>query len=144
MMKSTHFLDHCQECQGASPAKCPAPYIPQALQDAVSATPSENIEAHDVQIQDLQDAVSATPSENTEAYEVQVQDLQDAVSATPSENIKAHEVQLQDLQDAVSATPNRRSSEILTREPRGEKRPRGDTIISTHNRPPKADMEGKI
>ena len=31
-----------------------------------------------------------------------------------------------------------------SREPRGEKRPRGDTIISTHNRPPKADMEGKI
>jgi len=82
----------------------------QVLQDAVSATPSENIEAHEVQIQDLQDAVSATPRENTEAYEVQVQDLQDAVSATPSENIEAHEVQLQDLQDAVSATPNRMRS----------------------------------
>ena len=25
-LKSTHFLDLCQECQGASKLKCPAPY----------------------------------------------------------------------------------------------------------------------
>ena len=51
---------------------------------------------------------------------------------------------MQDLQDAgIANVTLTGSSEILTREPRGEKRPRGDTIISTHDRPPKADMEGK-
>jgi hypothetical protein len=83
------------------------------------------------------DAVIATSTltESNQGPVVLPQPLQDAVSATPTRSIRAHEVQV--------LTPTG-SSEVLTGEPRGEKRPRADTIISTHDRPPpKADMEGK-
>ena len=51
---------------------------------------------------------------------------------------------MQDLQDAgIANVTLTGSNEVLTREPRGEKRPRANTIISTHDCPPKTDMEGK-
>ena len=98
------------------------------------------------QVQARQDAVPATLTENNLGSVAQAQPLQDAIPATLMGSIQALETDVQQPQAyAVNAdiTPTG-SSQVLTGEPRGEKRPRADTSTSTYDRPPpKADMEGK-
>jgi hypothetical protein len=67
------------------------PVVPQPLQEAIAATPTGRIQAHEVQPPALQDAVSATPTRSIQANEVQVisQALQDAIAATPTGSIQA-------------------------------------------------------
>src|SRR5487761_894108 len=67
--------------------------IAQAQKDAVSATLIESNQGP-VVLQPLQEAIAATPTGRIKAHEVQPPALQDAVSATPTRSIQANEVQV--------------------------------------------------
>ena len=48
------------------------PVVPQPLQEAIAATPTGRIQAHEVQPPALQEAIAATPTGSIQANEVQV------------------------------------------------------------------------
>ena len=67
--------------------------IIQAQKDAVSATLTESNQGPVVP-QPLQEAIAATPTGRIQAHEVQPPALQEAIAATPTGSIQANEVQV--------------------------------------------------